>query len=96
MAEHDGWQDLCPFERRCVKLALDAVPRRRRCWVSPILTATITMTSCGETKPDSPCQPSGNPDTTRVIGDRSGVETLSYDPDNFSIIGCLSQILALL
>ena len=30
---------------------------------------------------------SGNPDTIQVIGDRSGVELLSYDPDNFSIIG---------
>ena len=30
---------------------------------------------------------SGNPDTIQVIGDRSGVELLSYDPDNVSIIG---------
>lgn len=30
---------------------------------------------------------SGNPDTIQVIGDRSGVELLSYDPNNFSIIG---------
>ena len=29
----------------------------------------------------------GNPDTIQVIGDRSGVELLGYDPDNFSIIG---------
>ena len=30
---------------------------------------------------------SGNPDTIQVIGDRSGIELLSYDPDNLSIIG---------
>ena len=30
---------------------------------------------------------SGNPDTIQVIGDRSGVELLSFAPDNFSIIG---------
>ena len=30
---------------------------------------------------------SGNPDTIQVIGDRSGVELLGYDPDNSSIIG---------
>ena len=29
---------------------------------------------------------SGNPDTIQVIGDRSSVELLGFDPDNFSII----------